>query len=93
MAEIWRLGVDIGGTFTDLVLESSNGVQASTKVLTTYDTPEDAIITGLQTVCKQVTIQPDKISQIIIWLILSGWIVTCLQTVCRPVMMASSGVS
>ena len=65
MAEIWRLGVDIGGTFTDLVLESSNGVQASTKVLTTYDTPEDAIITGLQTVCKQVTIQPDKISQII----------------------------
>ena len=65
MAEIWRLGVDIGGTFTDLVLESSNGVQASTKVLTTYDIPEDAIITGLQTVCKQVTIQPDKISQII----------------------------
>ena len=65
MAEIWRLGVDIGGTFTDLVLESSNGVQASTKVLTTYNTPEDAIITGLQTVCKQVTIQPDKISQII----------------------------
>ena len=65
MAEIWRLGVDIGGTFTDLVLESSNGVQASTKVLTTYDTPEDAIVTGLQTVCKQVTIQPDKISQII----------------------------
>ena len=65
MAEIWRLGVDIGGTFTDLVLESSNGVQASTKVLTTYDTPEDAIITGLLTVCKQVTILPDKISQII----------------------------
>ena len=65
MAEIWRLGVDIGGTFTDLVLESGNGVQVSTKVLTTYDTPEDAIITGLQTVCKQVTIQPDKISQII----------------------------
>ena len=65
MAEIWRLGVDIGGTFTDLVLESSKGVQASTKVLTTYNTPEDAIITGLQTVCKQVTIQPDKISQII----------------------------
>ncbi len=65
MAEIWRLGVDIGGTFTDLVLECSNGVQASTKILTTYDTPEDAIITGLQTVCKQVTIKPDKISQII----------------------------
>ena len=43
MAEIWRLGVDIGGTFTDLVLESSKGVQASTKVLTTYNTPEDAI--------------------------------------------------
>ena len=30
-----RLGVDIGGTFTDVVLEIS-GVSYSTKVLTTY---------------------------------------------------------
>ena len=46
MSEIWRLGVDIGGTFTDVVLESSEGVQVSTKVLTTYDAPEEAILTS-----------------------------------------------
>ncbi len=65
MAEIWRLGVDIGGTFTDLVLESSGGTQASTKVLTTYDAPEKAIISGLQIVCRQASIKPGWISQII----------------------------
>ena len=33
-----RLGVDIGGTFTDVVLEH-RGALYSSKVLTTYDTP------------------------------------------------------
>ena len=41
--ETARLGVDIGGTFTDVVLEIS-GVSYSTKVLTTYIAPENAII-------------------------------------------------
>ena len=45
-----RLGVDIGGTFTDVVLEIS-GVSHSTKVLTTYLAPEDAIIDGMFQVC------------------------------------------
>ena len=45
-----RLGVDIGGTFTDVVLEIA-GVLHSTKVLTTYGAPEDAIIDGMQQVC------------------------------------------
>ena len=65
MAKIWRLAVDIGGTFTDVVLESSEGPQASTKVLTTYDAPEEAIISGLQNVCRQTSVQPSQISQII----------------------------
>ena len=44
-----RLGVDIGGTFTDVVLE--NGIALfSTKVLTTYDAPENAIIEGMHRV-------------------------------------------
>ena len=41
-----RLGVDIGGTFTDVVLEI-DGTRYSTKVLTTYAAPEDAIIDGM----------------------------------------------
>ena len=65
MAELYRLGVDIGGTFTDVVLEGGNGTAASTKVLTTYEAPEEAIVTGLHDVCAKAAIRPDQISQII----------------------------
>ena len=47
-----RMGVDIGGTFTDVVLEKA-GALYSVKVLTTYAAPEDAIIDGLHQVCGQ----------------------------------------
>jgi N-methylhydantoinase A len=50
-----RLGVDIGGTFTDVVLETAKG-RFSTKVLTTYSAPEDAIIDGMQQVCAKAGI-------------------------------------
>ena len=59
-----RMGVDIGGTFTDVVLEVG-AQQYSTKVLTTYLAPEDAIITGMRQVCAQAKIQPVQIEQII----------------------------
>ena len=59
-----RLGVDIGGTFTDVVLE--NGTERhSTKVLTTYAAPEDAIIEGTKRVCEQAGISTSDIGQII----------------------------
>lgn len=59
-----RLGVDIGGTFTDVVLEK-DGDQFSTKVLTTYAAPENAIIDGMHQVCAKAGIQPSAIDQII----------------------------
>jgi N-methylhydantoinase A len=59
-----RLGVDIGGTFTDLVLEVA-GNRFSTKVLTTYAAPEDAIIDGTHQVCLKAGIDPSGIEQII----------------------------
>lgn len=59
-----RLGVDIGGTFTDVVLEVDSR-QFSTKVLTTYTAPEDAIIQGLREVCEKAAITPKQITQII----------------------------
>ncbi len=59
-----RLGVDIGGTFTDVVLETGAEV-FSTKVLTTYAAPEDAIIDGLHQVCTKAGIAPSEIGQII----------------------------
>lgn len=59
-----RLGVDIGGTFTDVVLEK-DGNQYSTKVLTTYAAPENAIIDGMQQVCDKAGVTPADIGQII----------------------------
>ena len=59
-----RLGVDIGGTFTDVVLER-DGALHTTKVLTTPTAPEDAIIDGLLQVCAQAGGAPSEIAQII----------------------------
>ena len=59
-----RLGVDIGGTFTDVVIEV-DGAQHSTKVLTTYAAPEDAIIDGMHQVCTKAGVHPAQISQIL----------------------------
>lgn len=59
-----RLGADIGGTFTDVVLEV-NGERYSTKVLTTYAAPENAIIDGMHQVCEKASISPSEIGQII----------------------------
>lgn len=59
-----RLGADIGGTFTDVVLEV-DGKQFSTKVLTTYSAPEDAIISGMHEVCANANINPSQVQQII----------------------------
>ncbi|MGX9355066.1 hydantoinase/oxoprolinase family protein [Roseobacteraceae bacterium S113] len=59
-----RLGVDIGGTFTDVVLEH-DGARYTTKVLTTYAAPEDAILDGMGQVCAKAGITPAAVTQII----------------------------
>ncbi len=47
MTSLARLSVDIGGTFTDLVLLRDDGMNFSCKVSSTPDKPEDAVITGV----------------------------------------------
>lgn len=64
MTKTARLGVDIGGTFTDVVLEIGDN-SYSTKVLTTYTAPEDAIIDGMHQVCKKADVESSVITQII----------------------------
>ena len=59
-----RMGVDIGGTFTDVVIEVDDQ-QYSTKVLTTYAAPEDAIIDGMHQVCAKAGVTPADIQQVI----------------------------
>lgn len=59
-----RLGSDIGGTFTDIALDV-RGEMYSTKVLTNYSAPEQAILDGMEIVTKEAGIQPSDINIII----------------------------
>ena len=52
MTQTARLAVDIGGTFTDLVLQLPDR-SLSTKVLTTADAPERAVLKGTAAVLEQ----------------------------------------
>ncbi|QCP54191.1 hydantoinase/oxoprolinase family protein [Trinickia violacea] len=59
-----RVGVDIGGTFTDVALELG-GKLFSTKVLTDYTAPERAIIKGISIVAGNAGIELKDIGVII----------------------------
>ena len=48
-----RIGADVGGTFTDIVIELANGSYSSTKVLTTHDAPEVGILDGIGRIAAQ----------------------------------------
>lgn len=43
-----RIAVDIGGTFTDLVLLEDDYLEATAKTLTTYPDPSEGVATGIQ---------------------------------------------
>jgi N-methylhydantoinase A len=59
-----RVGADIGGTFTDVVLEAGPH-QYSTKVLTNYSEPEQAIIDGLIKITEKAGIGLEHVDQLI----------------------------
>lgn len=63
--DLARLAVDIGGTFTDVVLQTADGQQHTTKLLTTYDHPGRAVLEGITTVCQQAEVKPADVSLII----------------------------
>ncbi len=59
-----RLAVDIGGTFTDVVLEAENE-QRIAKVLTTPAAPEEGVLTGISQIFEQAGIEPGAIGLLI----------------------------
>ena len=59
-----RLGADIGGTFTDVVLDISGKIH-STKVLTDYAAPEQAILDGIAIVTAQTGVAAKDLDVVI----------------------------
>ncbi|MEQ8366393.1 MAG: hydantoinase/oxoprolinase family protein, partial [Roseicyclus sp.] len=59
-----RVGVDIGGTFTDVALAHAGGV-ATGKVLTSYSAPEDAILEAIHLAADSAGVDPARIGQVI----------------------------
>ena len=60
-----RLAVDIGGTFTDVVLELPGGGRVTTKLLTTCAHPGEAVLNGIRQVLQQSGIAPSDVGLII----------------------------
>ena len=59
-----RIGVDIGGTFTDVVLENGQ-MRYTAKVLTTPRAPEEGVAAGIRSVLADSGVTPDEVSLII----------------------------
>jgi N-methylhydantoinase A len=59
-----RVGADIGGTFTDVVLEA-DGRRWSTKILTTYDAPERALLEGVMRLLDEAALAPADVGLVV----------------------------
>lgn len=58
----WWIGIDVGGTFTDLVaVQRSTGTVLDTKVLTTKPQQEDGVLAGLE----KIGIPIDQVDEIV----------------------------
>jgi N-methylhydantoinase A len=61
----YRIGVDIGGTFTDLVMIDSQGYLVNEKVLTTPHDPSQGVLTGVSLITKNNGVLPEQVDNII----------------------------
>ena len=60
------LGIDIGGTFTDLVLhEAATGASAALKVLTTHGDPQRAVLRAVRQMLDQAGLPPAAIGRVV----------------------------
>jgi N-methylhydantoinase A len=60
-----RVAVDIGGTFTDIVVLSDDGVLHESKVATTPDDPSRAVVAGLAALLRELAIRPGAVAEVL----------------------------
>ena len=62
----YSLGIDIGGTFTDLVVyDHDTGRQWSRKVLTTHDDPACAVAAGVTALLAEGRLEPSRFTRVV----------------------------
>src|SRR6188768_3562183 len=63
----YRLGVDVGGTFTDLFLvsEGNGGAQFRVKTPSTPHDPSEGVLTGVRRICDEAGIGVDELQNIL----------------------------
>src|SRR5262245_6683327 len=62
----YALGIDIGGTITDLVLyDCEGGRQVSCKVLTTHDDPSRAVASGVAALLGEGAVDPGDVGRVV----------------------------
>jgi N-methylhydantoinase A len=61
-----RIGVDVGGTFTDLVLhDPARNLVRTGKLLTTPDDPSEAILAGIARILREAELKPEDVHSVI----------------------------
>ena len=62
----YSLGIDIGGTFTDIVVyDHVRGRQLNRKILTTHDDPARAVATGISAVLARDRLPPSEFTRVV----------------------------
>ena len=61
----FRVGVDIGGTFTDIILMNGKGQVSAKKLLSTPDDYSRAMLAGMADVCSDAGIQMRDLEQVV----------------------------
>ncbi|GGJ17975.1 hydantoinase/oxoprolinase family protein [Neoroseomonas lacus] len=65
-AQSARVGVDVGGTFTDLVLHDPvRNIVRTGKLLTTPDDPSEAILAGIARILREADLRPEDVHSVI----------------------------
>src|SRR5947199_8283146 len=66
MTADYALGIDIGGTFTDLVIhDHASGRRWGTKVLTTHADPREGVVAGIRAMLNEAGLDPRRIGRVV----------------------------
>jgi len=60
-----RVAVDIGGTFTDIVVMAGDGVLSESKVSTTPDDPSRAVVAGVAALLEELDLNPARVEEVL----------------------------